>query len=220
MAQIMKKKGFFIATGLLVVPVVIFYMLNAGSQNFKKLGYLGERIAPDGIGIKDTIYYSVPDFMGIDQSGDTLHSNDLSNNVFVANFFFASCKDVCPSMNRRLKIVYDRFKEFAEVKFVSFTVDPANDSTQVLLNYSKKFDADPKIWHFVNAGKNGVFDIGQGMLLPVSIEDKTIDHSQQLILIDKSKHIRGVYDSGSDIDIKHLEEDIKVLLYEYHQPGK
>jgi hypothetical protein len=58
-------------------------MLNAGSQNFKKLGYLGERIAPDGIGIKDTIYYSVPDFMGIDQSGDTLHSNDLSNNVFV-----------------------------------------------------------------------------------------------------------------------------------------
>ena len=88
----MKKKGFFIATGLLVVPVVIFYMLNAGSQNFKKLGYLGERIEPDGIGIKDTIYYSVPDFMGIDQSGDTLHSNDLSNNVFVANFFFASCK--------------------------------------------------------------------------------------------------------------------------------
>ena len=216
----MKKKGFFIATGLLVVPVVIFYMLNAGIQNFKKLGYLGERIAPDGIGIKDTIYYTVPAFMGIDQSGDTLLSNNLSNNVFVANFFFASCKDVCPSMNRRLKKVYDRFKEFAEVKFVSFTVDPLNDSTQILLDYSKKFGADPKIWHFVNAGENGVFEIGQGMLLPVSIEDKTIDHSQQLILIDKSKHIRGVYDSASDVDIKHLEEDIKVLLYEYHQPGK
>lgn len=217
----MKKKGFFIATGLLVVPVVIFYMLNAGSQNFKKLGYLGERISPDGIGIKDTIYYTVPDFSGIDQSGDTLNSNDLTNNVFVANFFFASCKDVCPSMNRRLqKKVYDRFKEFAEVKFVSFTVDPTNDSTQVLLAYSKRFNADPKIWHFVNAGNEGVFGIGQGMLLPVSIEDKTIDHSQQLILIDKAKHIRGVYDSGSDIDLKHLEEDIKVLLYEYHQPGK
>ena len=192
----MKKKGFFIATGLLVVPVVIFYMLNAGSQNFKKLGYLGERISPDGIGIKDTIYYTVPDFSGIDQSGDTLNSNDLTNNVFVANFFFASCKDVCPSMNRRLqKKVYDRFKEFAEVKFVSFTVDPTNDSTQVLLAYSKRFNADPKIWHFVNAGNEGVFEIGQGMLLPVSIEDKTIDHSQQLILIDKAKHIRGVYDS-------------------------
>jgi protein SCO1/2 len=217
----MKKKGFFIATGLLVVPVAIFYMLNAGSQNFKKLGYLGERISPDGIGIKDTIYYTVPDFSGIDQSGDTLNSNDLTNNVFVANFFFASCKDVCPSMNRRLqKKVYDRFKEFAEVKFVSFTVDPTNDSTQVLLAYSKRFNADPKIWHFVNAGNEGVFEIGQGMLLPVSIEDKTIDHSQQLILIDKAKHIRGVYDSGSDIDLKHLDEDIKVLLYEYHQPGK
>ncbi len=217
----MKKKGFFIATGLLVVPVVIFYMLNAGSQNFKKLGYLGERIAPDGIGIKDTIYHTVPDFSGIDQSGDTLNSNDLTNNVFVANFFFASCKDVCPSMNRRLqKKVYDKFKEFAEVKFVSFTVDPSNDSTQVLLAYSKRFNADPKIWHFVNAGNKGVFEIGQGMLLPVSIEDKTIDHSQQLILIDKAKHIRGVYDSRSDIDIKHLDEDIKVLLYEYHQPGK
>jgi cytochrome oxidase Cu insertion factor (SCO1/SenC/PrrC family) len=57
-------------------------------------------------------------------------------------------------------------------------------------------------------------------LLPVSIEDKTIDHSQQLIIIDKEKRIRGVYDSYSDVEIKRLEEDLKVLLYEYHNPGK
>lgn len=216
----MKRKGFFIATGLLVVPVVIFYVLNAGSQNYKKLPYLGERIAPDGVTTKDTIYYEVPAFKGIDQSGNPFGSDSLKNYIYVTNFFFASCKDVCPSMNRRLQKVYDRFKEFAEVKFVSFTVDPEQDSVPVLNTYSKRFEADPKIWHFVNAGKEGVFAIGQGMLLPVSIEDKTIDHSQQLILVDKQKHIRGVYDSGSDVDLKHLEEDLKVLLYEYHQPGK
>jgi len=214
----MKRTGFFIATGLLIVPVVIFYFLSAGTHNFTTLPYLGERIPPDGISQKDTIYYTIPEFEGIDQLGKTVSSKDLDNNIFIANFFFASCPDVCPTMNRRLAKVYDKLKEFAEVKFVSFTVDPNNDNASVLNAYASKYKADPKIWHFVNVGDSGVFEVGKGMLLPISIEDKTIDHSQQLILIDKAKHIRGVYDSGSDADLKLLEEDVKVLLYEYHKP--
>ncbi|NDC31174.1 MAG: hypothetical protein EBZ58_09625 [Bacteroidetes bacterium] len=62
--------------------------------------------------------------------------------------------------------------------------------------------------------------IGQGFLLPISKEDKTIDHSQQLILVDKEKHIRGVYNSFDEEDMKRLNDELKVLLYEYHQPGK
>lgn len=216
----MKRTGFWITTGLLVVPVVIFYILNAGSQNFRSLPYLGERIAPDGVQSKDTIYYSVPNFTGTSQKGETITQDSLNGHIYLASFFFASCKDVCPTMNRRLSKVYEKFKEFSEISFVSFTVDPENDSVAVLNTYAQKFGADPNIWHFVNTTRDELVKIGQGYLLPVSKEDKTIDHSQQFILVDKEKHIRGVYDSFSDADIKRLEEDLKVLLYEYHHPAK
>lgn len=216
----MKRKGFWIATGLLVVPVVIFYMLNAGTMNFKSLPIYGERISPDGVNQKDTIYYHIPDFKGLDQNGKEFSFKNLDDNIFITNFFFASCKDVCPTMNRRLSKVYEKYKEFSEVRFVSFTVDPAQDSIAVLNAYAKKYNSDSSIWHFVRAEADEILKIGQGFLLPVSNEDKTIDHSQQFILVDKEKRIRGIYDSFSDVEIKRLEEDIKVLLYEYHHPAK
>ncbi|MDZ4666664.1 MAG: SCO family protein [bacterium] len=216
----MKRKGFWITMGLLVVPLVIFTLLNLGTQNFKTLPFYGERIPPNGNTQLDTIYHKIPNFSVVDQNNKSLSLSDFDNSIFVANFFFASCKDVCPTMNRRLSKVYDKYKEFAEVEFISFTVDPMNDSVPVLLNYAKKYKADPKIWHFVRSSNVDLFGIGRGFLLPVSIEDKTIDHSQQLILVDKEKRIRGVYDSFSDVEIQRLEEDIKVLLYEYHRPGK
>lgn len=216
----MKRKGFWVTTGLLVVPVVIFYILNAGSQNFKTLPILGERIPPDGVSQMDTVYHTVTDFNGFDQKGKAFSQKDLNNSIYIANFFFASCKDVCPTMNRRLSKVYEKFKEFSEIEIVSFTVDPENDSFIVLDAYAGKFNADPAIWHFVKTTRDDLVKIGQSFLLPVSKEDKTIDHSQQFILVDKQKRIRGVYDSFSDADIKRLEEDIKVLLYEYHHPAK
>jgi protein SCO1/2 len=216
----MKRKGFWVTTGLLVVPVVIFYILNAGSQNFKTLPILGERIPPDGVSQMDTVYHTVTEFNGFDQKGKAFSQKDLNNSIYIANFFFASCKDVCPTMNRRLSKVYEKFKEFSEVEIVSFTVDPENDSFIVLDAYAGKFNADPAIWHFVKTTRDDLVKIGQSFLLPISKEDKTIDHSQQFILVDKQKRIRGVYDSFSDADIKRLEEDIKVLLYEYHHPAK
>jgi hypothetical protein len=88
----MKRKGFWIATGLLVVPVVIFYMLNAGTMNFKSLPIYGERISPDGVNQKDTIYYHIPDFKGLDQNGKEFSFKNLDDNIFITNFFFASRK--------------------------------------------------------------------------------------------------------------------------------
>jgi len=214
------KKSFYIAAGVILIPVLVYFFLKAGNTSFKRLPYLGERIAPDGINQKDTIYYSIPDFEVTDQRGKKLNLASFQNKIFIANFFFASCQEVCPAMNKKLAVVYDKFKEFSEIEFVSFTVDPENDNTSVLFEYSKKYKADPKIWHFVSTNMEATSKIGQGFLLPISKEDKTIDHSQQLILVDKEKHIRGVYNSFDEEDMKRLNDELKVLLYEYHQPGK
>ncbi len=214
----MKRKSFWVATGLLVIPVAIFFLLRASKQNFKRLPYYGEKIEPNGADIKDTIYYQIPPFSVTDQAGKEINDKVLNKNIFIANFFFTSCKDICPTMNYKLAEIYDKAKEWSEIQFVSFSVDPDNDSTAALAAYAKQFKADKNIWHFCRTDKNSLFKIGQGFLLPVAIEDSTIDHSQQILLIDKSRHIRGVYNGLDNNDMKKLSDEIKVLLYEYHQP--
>lgn len=215
----MNRKSFWLATGILVIPVVFFYVFNAGTQNFERLPIFGERTPPDGIHSTDTVYYTVPDFHLVDQTGQAFSQQNLSNGITIYNFFFANCEEVCPRMNRRLQSIYDKYKEFSEVHFASVTVDPANDSVTVLKEYANQFKADPKIWHFLTGNNDTIVNLGKGLLLPISNESKTIDHSQQFILVDKSNRIRGVYDSESDAEIKRLEGDIKLLLYEYHAPG-
>lgn len=211
-----KRKSFIIAIGILSIPIAIFFILSKAKQNFNQLPIFGEKY----LNGNDTVYYAIKDFTVTDQLGKTITLKSLNNNIFIANFFFASCKDVCPTMNRRIKTIYDKAKEFSEVKFISFSVDPTNDTTEVLNNYAKRFEADPKIWHFTRTNtEEEMVKIGQGFLLPVSIEDKTIDHSQQLLLIDKEGRIRGIYNSADDSELYRLDDEIKVLLYEYHQPG-
>lgn len=212
----MKRRDFYIAAGVIVVPVLLIFTCHLGRQKMKHLPIYGEKIAPETAG-QDTIYYQVPDFHVTDQTGAPISQKNFTGSIYVANFFFASCKDVCPKMNKKVQKVYDTAKEYAEVKFISFTVDPENDSVPVLAGYAKRFEADPKIWHFVTGSKDDIFKAGQGFLLPVSKEDKTIDHSQQLLLIDKQNRIRGIYDGLEDAEVKRLGDEIKVLLYEYHE---
>ncbi len=215
----MKRKSFWISAGVLVVPVVIFYFLGSGVQNYKKLPILGVKIPPDGIHQKDTIYYSIPDFQVWDQTGKALTQASFNDRIYVANFFFASCKTDCATMNRRLSQVFEKYVEFTEVQFISFSMDPVNDSIPVLVNYAKKYKADPNIWHFVSVKNESLYPLQKGFLLPVSTVELAPNHYTQLILVDKQNRIRGVYDSDSEADVLQLQDDLKVLLYEYHQPG-
>lgn len=216
------KRSFFLALGLLVAPILIYWVLSLGTHQFATLPYYGERIPPEGTN-KDTVYYTVPDFKLVSQFGDTVTQETIGNRIYIANFFFARCKDVCPKMNAKVETIYAKCnelaaqkKEYAEIMFVSHSVDPENDSVPVLAYYAERFGVKNRNWLFLTGTKEDMFKAGQGYLLPVSIEDKTIDHSQQLLLIDRDKHIRGIYDGLDDTQIKRLREDIDVLLNEHN----
>ena len=213
----MKRKNFFIAISVIIIPVLIYFLGKAGKQTFNSLPFYGEKVLPEGT--KDTVFYTIPDFHVSSQTGETVTQKTFDNSIYIANFFFASCKDVCPKLNAKVESVYKKVLEqnYAEVKFISFTVDPENDSVSVLADYAKKFNADAKKWYFVTGTNEAIVNAGRGFLLPVSMEDTTIDHSQNLILVDKLNHIRGIYNGLDEIEIKRLNEDLKVLLYEYHR---
>jgi len=214
------KLSFFIAIAIFVVPLILYFLAKTGKPTYRGLPHFGERVEPNGSDIKDTIFYTVPDFNFISQNSKPVTQQTFANSIYVANFFFATCKDVCPKMNAKMETVYKNIleQEFTEVKFLSITVDPENDSVSVLNQYAKKFNASPEKWYFATGTKESVLKAGRGFLLPVSMEDSTVDHSQQLLLIDKENHIRGIYNGLDEVEIVRLNEEIKVLLYEYHKP--
>lgn len=117
--------------------------------------------------------------------------------------------------------VYYGTRSMPNVKFLSHTVDPDNDSVSVLAAYAKRFNAEPYRWHFVTGSKQELFDIAmKGYLVPVTKEDTTIDHSQNLILIDPWRRIRGYYDGLNEEDVKKLMDEIKVLQVEIYERSK
>ncbi len=187
------------------------------------LPFYGEREATtknvNGKVVTDTIYHSIPAFQFINQNGDTVSDKNYKGRIYVADFFFTSCKSICPKMSANLAVVQDKFKDIDSVFILSHTVNPDNDTPEKLKTYAQLVHADLKKWTFVTGSKHSIYDIAiHGYMLPAG-EDVMAEggflHSEQLILVDKEKHIRGIYDGTSLPDVNKLIDDIKLLKADY-----
>ena len=210
-----------IVLSIILLPVIFWFFLAKGKQNFKHLDYFGPREA-NAPG--DTTYFTVPDFHLVNQNGETISQKNFEDKVYVANFFFATCPGVCPKMTDEVKKVEEAFKDNKNVLFISHTVDPEEDSLPDLKAFAEKHGADLSRWYFVTGNRDSIYALAiDGYLVPAA-EDARAEggflHSQDLLLIDKEKHIRGIYDSLEPEEIKRLKEEIKVLLYEYKEKEK
>jgi len=156
----------------------------------------------------------------INQNGDTVTRPVTAGKVQVANYFFASCKGICPNMNGHVKEVYQAFKGNPDVVFISHTCQPENDSVPVLKKYADSIGADGRQWQFVTGNKLDLYKtaresyhIDDPRNNVGKIEDQFL-HSQFLALVDKSGRVRGIYDGLKESEINKLEGDIKDLLKE------
>lgn len=203
---------------LLTFPSVLYVILSTGKTNFIHLPFFGEReLAPNG---KDTIYHSIPAFKFVNQDGDTITDKFYEGKIYVADYFFTTCKSICPKMTSELLRVQEKFEgEKGKVQILSHTVNPENDSVPVLKAYANMVHADTKMWNFVTGDKKQLYDLARnGYMLNATEGDGGPDdfiHSEMLILVDKEKHIRGIYDGTNIKDVNDLLDDIKVLIAEY-----
>jgi protein SCO1/2 len=168
----------------------------------------------------------VPDFSFTNQHGETITNEDYKGKVWVAEFFFSTCPDICPIMNRNMTTVQDTF--FANFNFAiaSFTIDPAHDTPEVLKEYAKSYNITKPQWHLLTGAKDKIFDLANaGFNLYVGeIPDSKggFEHSGYFALIDQKGNIRSrrdkndnpiiYYDGLEESNIKMLIEDIKKLL--------
>lgn len=162
----------------------------------------------------------VPPFSFDNQEGKKITDRDLAGKVYVAEYFFTTCRGICPMMNVNMKKISGDYANEANFRILSYTVDPETDSVGRMKHYADSLGADPQRWWFLTGRKDSLYHLARsGYLLDdpknnaTNINEQFI-HTQFLALVDKSGRVRKIYDGLKKDELDELEKDITVLLKE------
>tara|TARA_B100000795_G_C22619689_1_gene368355 strand:- start:4 stop:684 length:681 start_codon:yes stop_codon:yes gene_type:complete len=211
---------------LLVLPAIMYNYLTKGYNNFIKLEVVG---GAD---------YIIDNFSFINQDNETINNDSLNGSIYVANFFFTSCPSICPIMTRNMSYVQDKLSAFPNIRFLSHTVDPTNDTPEKLNGYvdlmqGKNISINLSNWDFVTGNKDKLYKMAASYFVNASVDSLAPGgflHSEYFILVDKQGRVRsgidkngnvvGAYDGTNEVQMKDLINDINVLMAEYKRPLK
>ncbi len=150
------------------------------------------------------------DFRLTAESGLPFESTALRGKIWVADFIFTNCQGPCPRMTSLMK----RLEEQAPaVQLVSFTVDPARDSPEVLAAYAKQYRADPSRWRFLTGDLPELHRLSREVFKLGNVDGR-MDHSTRFVLVDRRGRIRGYYGTQEDAPLQRLLDDIHYLMRE------
>ena len=163
-------------------------------------------------------YHTIADFSFINQNGKTITQKDYEGKIYVADFFFTTCGSICPKMSTNLSEIQTAFAHNPEVKLLSHTVFPETDSVPVLKAYAKKYKVDASKWNLVTGDKKEIYTMARKSYLAVKLgkpsELYDMVHTENFVLVDTKRRVRGFYDGTNKEDMKRLIEDITFLSNE------
>jgi len=159
------------------------------------------------------VYGEIKDFQLTDSRGEQFQSSQLKNKVWVADFFFTTCSTICPIMTRNMNSLYGVYKSSPDVEFVSISVNPEQDTPDVLGAYARKYQVSTNNWHFLTGDREDITDLTVKSFKIGSIEEP-IFHSANFVLVDRSGRIRGYYDGTVREEVLELAGDLKRLIKE------
>lgn len=167
---------------------------------------------------KDTVYHTIADFSFLDQDSIEVTNNTFQGKIYVADFFFTSCRTICPIMKTQMLRVYDSIQNDPDVLLLSHTIDPEYDTVGLLHEYAKRLGVNSAKWHFVTGEKDKIYKLAQTSYFSTALEDKGepdgFIHSGAFLLIDTERRIRGKYDGTKEEDVNRLLADIRRLKNE------
>jgi protein SCO1/2 len=160
--------------------------------------------------------HHIANFSFTNQNGKTITQKDYEGKIYVADFFFTTCKSICPKMTTNLVDVQKAFLHNPKVKLLSFTVMPDIDSVSVLKEYAKINGVVDSKWNLVTGDKKAIYTMARKSYLAVKQgkpeEQYDMVHTENFVLVDSKKRVRGFYDGTNKEEIKRLIEDINWLL--------
>lgn len=163
-------------------------------------------------------YHTIADFSFTNQNGKTITQKDYEGKIYVADFFFTTCGSICPKMTANLSEIQTAFANNPKVKLLSHTVFPETDSVSVLKAYAEKHNVDDSKWNLVTGDKKEIYTMARKSYLAVKLgkpsELYDMVHTENFILVDTKRRVRGFYDGTKKEDIERLIEDITFLSNE------
>lgn len=152
------------------------------------------------------------------QDGQMISEKNLPGKVYIAEYFFTTCKGICPKMNRNMKVVYEDLKKEPDFMILSHTVDPETDSVATLKHYADSMGASIENWWFLTGSKENLYKTARESYLldnqensSKNIADQFI-HTQFFALVDRNGRVRGIYDGLKQDEVQQLIRDTRLLI--------
>lgn len=202
----MTKKGWIYTVFFTALVLVFYFVLTKVIPGFDK-----KKVAPVSF---------VRPFAFTNQDGQTVTDKDMNGKVYVAEYFFTTCKGICPKMNNNMRTVYEALKNENDFLILSHTCDPETDSVAQMKKYADSMQVDTKKWIFLTGRKDSLYNMARSSY---TIDDpannlKSIDddflHTQYWALVDKEGDVRYIYDGLKESEVRSLIKKARNLLKE------
>ena len=166
-------------------------------------------------------YHTIGDFELVNQNGDTITHKTYSDKIYIADFFFTTCPTICPVMTANMADIQEVIKTDPEVMLLSHSVTPDIDSVPQLKKYALEKGVIDSKWNLVTGSKKEIYELARKSYLAVLTDGDggpyDMIHTENFILVDKERRIRGFYDGTSKDEIDQLLSDLEVLKSSYRK---
>jgi protein SCO1/2 len=200
--------------------LILCLLASIACNNKKQLPYYDTPdFTPKWEVINKKEFHQIRPFTLINQENKTFTEKDLDGKICVADFFFTSCPGICPKMTNSMAEIQKEFFNDDEILILSHSVTPEKDSVSVLKKYASEKKINFKRWKLLTGSKDEIYDLGRKYYFieedeGVNKDNDVFLHTENFILLDKQRHIRGIYNGLDPNSIQDLIRDIKVLKAE------
>jgi len=214
-----KNFGIFFSILSVIIIVIIYNILNVK----KPLPIYQPAMVSDEL-VDSTIqyqkkYHKIADFSLLNQNGETITQDTYKDKIYVADFFFTTCQTICPIMTDHMYQIQKEIINDNTVMLLSHSVTPKIDSVAQLKKYAKEKGVIARKWNLVTGDKKQIYELARKSYLAVKTDgngdEYDMIHTENFMLIDKKRQIRGFYDGTKQEDIDRLLTDIETLKEEY-----
>lgn len=213
-------KNFGIAFTLLSIGImlIIFNVLNVEKPlPIYQPSMVSEQLVDSSVQHKRK-YHKIADFSLVNQNGEIVTQDTYKDKIYVADFFFTTCQTICPIMTEHMWDIQQKIIEDEEVMLLSHSVTPKIDSVAQLKKYAVEKGIIDRKWNLVTGDKKQIYELARKSYLAVKTDGNGDEfdmiHTENFMLIDKQRQIRGFYDGTNPEDLKRLFKDIEILKKE------
>ena len=220
--KLFRKRDFITVGFILIFSAAAVYMFYVILKPIEVLpiyqpAEVNEKLVDSSI-IHIAKYHKISDFKLTNQNGKEITQANYKDKIYVADFFFTTCQDICPVMTKNMYQLQEELKNDNEILLLSHTVIPEVDTVEQLKEYAIENNVDDSKWNLLTGDKKQIYELARKSYL--AVEDSNFNefdmiHTENFMLIDKEKQIRGFYDGTNSEEINRLLKDIEILKQSY-----